>query len=79
MARKLKFIIVCCLLVVYYKCKSQEKPNILWIVCEDQSLFFSSYGDSIAKTPNIDELALEGTVYENFYAVSPVAPLVEAV
>jgi arylsulfatase A-like enzyme len=72
MVRKLKFIIVCCFLWVYIKCNSQEKPNILWIVCEDQSLFFSSYGDSIAKTPNIDELALEGTVYENFYAVSPV-------
>ena len=72
MVRKLKFIIVCCFLIVHYESESQEKPNILWIVCEDQSLFFSSYGDSIAKTPNIDELALEGTVYENFYAVSPV-------
>mgnify|MGYP001294285370 CR=1 FL=1 len=45
--------------MVYCEFNSQENPNILWIVCEDQSLFFSSYGDSIAKTPNIDELALE--------------------
>ena len=51
---------------------SQEKQNILWLVCEDQSLFFSAYNDSLAKTPNIDELASKGIVYDNFYAVSPV-------
>ena len=51
---------------------SQEKKNILWLVCEDQSLFFSSYYDSIAKTPNINELASNAIVYDNFFAVSPV-------
>ena len=57
---------------VYISFNSQEKPNILWLVCEDQSLFFSSYFDSIAKTPNLDELASNGIVYDNFFAVSPV-------
>lgn len=56
----------------YISFNSQEKTNILWLVCEDQSLFFSSYYDSIAKTPNLDELASNGIVYENFFAVSPV-------
>ncbi|MEJ6753811.1 MAG: sulfatase [Flavobacteriales bacterium] len=51
---------------------SQEKKNILWLVCEDQSLFFSAYNDSNAKTPNIDALASKGIIYDNFYAVSPV-------
>ena len=50
----------------------QEKPNILWLVCEDQSLFFAPYGDSNAYTPNINQLANEGTVYENCFTVSPV-------
>ena len=45
---------------VYINFNSQEKPNILWLVCEDQSLFFSSYFDSIAITPNLDELASNG-------------------
>ena len=58
--------------LIYIGFNSQEKKNILWLVCEDQSLFFSSYYDSIAKTPNLDELASNGTVYENFFAVSPV-------
>jgi N-sulfoglucosamine sulfohydrolase len=71
MVRKLKFIIVCSFLIFNSEYKSQEKPNILWIVCEDQSLFFSSYGDSIAKTPNIDGLA--------FMQYRLFAPLVEAV
>ena len=57
---------------VYINFNSQEKTNILWLVCEDQSLFFSSYFDSIAKTPNLDELASNVIVYYNFFAVSPV-------
>ncbi|MDA9666086.1 sulfatase, partial [Bacteroidota bacterium] len=60
---------------IYFICfsfNSQEKKNILWLVCEDQSLFFSSYYDSIAKTPNLDELASQGIIYDNFFAVSPV-------
>ena len=63
------------LTIIYFICfslKSQEKKNILWLVCEDQSLFFSSYYDSVAETPNIDELASKGIVYDNFFAVSPV-------
>ena len=53
-------------------CFGTEKPNFLWLVCEDQSLFFSIYGDSSAKTPNIDQLAKDGIVYQNCYTPSPV-------
>ena len=57
---------------IYISFNSQEKTNIIWLVCEDQSLFFSSYYDSTANTPNINELASNGIVYNNFFAVSPV-------
>ena len=50
----------------------QEPPNFLWLVCEDQSLFFSMYGDSSANTPNINKLAKDGIVYQNCYTTSPV-------
>ena len=53
-------------------CIGQESPNFLWLVCEDQSLFFSMYGDSSANTPNIDQLAKDGIVYQNCYTPSPV-------
>ncbi|MDP3003228.1 MAG: hypothetical protein Q8N38_08885, partial [Bacteroidales bacterium] len=42
-------------------CKSQipdKLPNILWIVSEDNSAYFTGcYGNSFATTPNIDGLA----------------------
>lgn len=44
------------------------KPNILWIVCEDISPTLSFYGDSTAKTPNLDKLAKESLVYDNAFA-----------
>ena len=50
----------------------QKKPNFLWLVCEDQSLFFSMYGDSSANTPNINALAKDGVVYQNCHTPSPV-------
>ncbi len=53
-------------------CTGQESPNFLWLVCEDQSLFFSMYGDSSANTPNLDQLANDGIVYQNCYTPSPV-------
>ena len=52
--------------------KSQDKPNILWIVSEDNSPHIGCYGDPLAKTPNIDKLATEGIRYKNAFANAPV-------
>lgn len=46
---------------------AQERPNILWLVCEDISPNLSFYGDSTAHTPNLDKLALESMVFTNAY------------
>lgn len=45
-----------------------QKPNILWIVCEDISPNLSFYGDPTAKTPNLDKLASESMIYDNAFA-----------
>ncbi len=45
------------------------KPNILWLSCEDISLYLSMYGDSTVPTPNLDRLASEGIVFENAFTV----------
>ncbi len=37
-----------------------ERPNILWISCEDISPQLGCYGDTSATTPNLDHLAGEG-------------------
>jgi len=47
-------------------------PNILWISWEDVSQTFGCYGDDYAVTPNIDELAEDGIVYQNAYANNPI-------
>ena len=67
MKRLKKIIFVIVFTQFYCIGKSQNKPNILWLVCEDQSLFFSCYYDSIAKTPHLNELSSEGIVYDNFF------------
>ncbi len=55
---------------------TQELPNILWIVSEDNSPFLGCYGDKNAITPNLDKLASEGIVYDNAFANAPVcAPM----
>ena len=42
----------------------EQKPNILWITSEDNSIeWVSCYGSKNAKTPHIDQLAREGFRY----------------
>ncbi len=40
-----------------------DRPNILWISCEDISPHLGCYGDSQAITPNLDRLAKQGVRY----------------
>ena len=48
-----------------------DRPNILWITCEDQMPTLGSFGDPVAVTPNLDKLAEVSVRLNNFY-VSPV-------
>ncbi len=45
-----------------------QQPNILWLTCEDISPTLSMYGDSTAKTPNLDRLAEESMIFTNAFA-----------
>src|SRR5690606_10052899 len=52
---------------------SESRPNILWLVSEDNSRFtIGAYGDPLARTPHLDRLAAGGIVFENAYAAAPV-------
>ena len=52
---------------------SLERPNILWLTSEDNSIdWVGCYGNSNAKTPNIDQLAADGFQYMHAYASAPV-------
>lgn len=48
------------------------KPNILWIVLEDTAPLFGCYGETLIKTPHVDELAKNGTKYLNAIMPAPV-------
>jgi arylsulfatase A-like enzyme len=49
------------------------RPNILWLVTEDNSAsFVSGYGDPLARTPTFDRLAKDGILFERAYSTSAV-------
>jgi arylsulfatase A-like enzyme len=48
------------------------RPNILWIVSEDNDPFLGCYGCDLARTPTLDHLAAEGILYENCFSQAPV-------
>ena len=50
----------------------REKPNILWITCEDVSPRLGCYGDELAITPHLDKLAGQGVRYTKAFATAPV-------
>lgn len=51
---------------------AEERPNFLWITCEDISPYLGCYGCEEAQTPNLDKLAAEGIRYTRAYAPAPV-------
>lgn len=52
--------------------KGRQRPNILWIVSEDNNPYVGAYGDKLAHTPTIDGLAKKGLLYRNVYSNAPV-------
>ena len=52
---------------------SAQKPNILFILSDDQGAWsLGSAGNQDVKTPNLDRLAQRGIRFENFFCASPV-------
>ncbi|AWW28968.1 iduronate-2-sulfatase [Echinicola strongylocentroti] len=53
--------------------QEKEKPNVLFIIADDLTAnAVSCYGNPLKITPNIDQLAAEGTRYERAYCQFPV-------
>src|SRR3954469_22560629 len=52
--------------------RAAERPNILWITCEDISPNLGCYGDHYSVTPNLDALASKGMRYTNAISNAPV-------
>lgn len=70
-------------LFVFFSCQRKEKlsdkityperPNIVWIVCEDMSPeHLESYGGTGGKTPNLNAFAAESLQYQNAFSTAGV-------
>ncbi|MEI7936931.1 MAG: sulfatase-like hydrolase/transferase [Verrucomicrobiota bacterium] len=51
-----------------------DRPNILWLVSEDNDTFVGCYGDPLAHTPTLDRLASQGVLFERCFAQPVCAP-----
>lgn len=52
--------------------RSKGRPNILWLTAEDIGPQLGCYGDSVAKTPNLDAMAARGMVFDVAWSNYPV-------
>lgn len=48
---------------------ADQRPNVLWLTCEDISPNLGCYGDRYAITPNLDQLAARGVRYTHAVGV----------
>lgn len=51
--------------------QKESKLNILFIIADDLNCAIGAYGDPLIKTPNIDRLAKEGTLFGNAHVQYP--------
>lgn len=79
----MKKIILIALITFAFGCQNKQnketeketdnKPNVVFIMVDDLGWSDLSYnGSTIYETPNIDQFAKEGVVYDNFYTAGPV-------
>lgn len=64
---------VCLAMTLGVYSRAADRPNILWVVSEDNSAYtIGAYGDPLARTPHVDGLAKDGIVFEHAYSTSAV-------
>lgn len=49
-----------------------ERPNVLWLTCEDMGTHLGFCGDSFARTPHLDALARESVHFTKVWSHAPV-------
>ncbi len=51
---------------------TMERPNILWLTCEDMGPHLGCYGDTYARSPHIDAFARKSLRYDFVWSNAPV-------
>ena len=70
MKNLLPVITLCMLTSIAFS--SDDRPNILWISCEDISPHIGCFGDPHAITPRLDQLSTEGVRFVNTFTTAGV-------
>ena len=73
---KKSILIFCLVSLAWFSCKknkSSKPPNIIVILTDDQRWDAIGYaGNKIIKTPEQDQLALEGTYFNKAFVTTPI-------
>jgi len=59
-------------MLVFLPVSAGQRPNILWLTCEDTGPHLGCYGDNQATTPHLDGLAARGLRYARAWSTAPV-------
>ena len=71
--KKIHAFILCLLVVIFYGCNDDSKPNIIWITIEDQSQYLLPFnGNDDVTLPNLEDITKESLIFDNMYATYPV-------
>jgi len=71
--KNLFIILVACCMYLPLKAQGQERPNIIFILTDDQRWDALGYaGNDIIHTPNMDELAAQGCYFANSFVTTPI-------
>ncbi len=68
------FCFLACVLTYASQSVAAEKPDIVFIMSDDQGAYDVSWRDPEIKTPNLDKLALAGARLEQFYVLPVCSP-----
>ncbi len=61
-----------CLVMLCGRCLAAEKPNILFLLSDDHSYpYLGCYGNTDARTPNLDRLAAQGMRFDRMFVGCP--------
>ena len=67
------FALLIVLAILPLKAFADERPNIVFLMTDDQSTYsLGCYGNADVKTPNIDQLASAGVVFDRHYATTAI-------
>jgi arylsulfatase A-like enzyme len=67
-----KHLPVLCALFLAAALARAGKPNIIWIMAEDMGTDLECYGMAGVKTPNLNKMAEEGTLFTKAYCANPI-------